>query len=71
MRRAYKQLLRSKTLSRKQINYYLRRPSVAKDVANTMVRGESIMRQARELIDDMFTRQQQQEINEQLNQYVH
>lgn len=71
MSRAYKHLLRNRKLSRKKYNYYIRRPSVARDMVNTIIRGESIMKMTRRLIDDMFTKQQQQEINTQLEHYVH
>lgn len=71
MNRSYKHLLRNRKLSRKKYNYYIRRPNVVRNTVNIIIRGESIMRLARRLIDDMFTKQQQQEINTQLDQYVH
>jgi hypothetical protein len=71
MTRSHKHLLRNRNLSRKKYNYYTRRPNVVRDMVNTIIRGESLMRLARRLIDDMFTKPQQQDLNTQLDHYVH
>lgn len=74
MTRNYRHILRNRQLSRARLNYYIRRPSHTRDVVNTMIRGESIMRQARKLIDSMFAKSDRHVNNSQIgemNKHVH